>query len=720
MTPTAPTRLALLALLAACAAPPAIESDGGGEDVVDGDADGFTLVVDCDDENSAVHPNAEERANDVDDDCDSEVDEGTRWGDDDGDGWSERDGDCDDDDGDVSPTSLEAPNGVDDNCDGVIDNGTSSYDDDGDGYTEQSGDCDDGSSAIHPGATEASDGRDQDCDGVVDEGTSPVDADGDGWSVSDGDCNDDDGDVNPLAWDVSNGQDDDCDGDLDEDDIDGDGWAWIDDCDDDDAQVNVGAVEVANAIDDDCDGLIDEGTASTDADGDGWSVSDGDCDDTDPDVNPWAWDIANGIDDDCDFEYDEDDADADGWHWLDDCDDNDPDVNPWAWDIANGVDDDCDGELDEDATDATFCGLEITCPSAISTTIGRAGQAWREWWDFQWQYSSECGVAVAGPFFATATTDLTSAAFVVETADMDAHIGFLRNGSNVVVNGTSPSAYPTIVLPHSPSTVPQAGCTVVVPVADATSAGQSAKLHMNSRRHATGNSYILNFVVVNGSSFTQTDISQTWIRTADMLAPLGINIDRTYAWAVDTGDGPTIYFGSTAEARVRAALGGNPRIDSRELNIYFVDQYLDSEPGFVLLGAAGGVPGPIGTPGTTGSGVIVAIDPRRSTGWLSAGEIDHAAIAQTIAHELGHQLGLRHTTERDGSAHDPLSDTPECSIAFNIDGTDSEGHVLLSAEECADQDGRFVMFWEGSSAVSQTTWSYQQRDVLLASPAIVE
>jgi hypothetical protein len=33
-----------------------------------------------------------------------------------------------------------------------------------------------------------------------------------------------------------------------------------------------------------------------------------------------------------------------------------------------------------------------------------------------------------------------------------------------------------------------------------------------------------------------------------------------------------------------------------------------------------------------------------------------------MAHEIGHFLGLRHTTEHGGSAHDPITDTPECLI----------------------------------------------------------
>jgi len=59
---------------------------------------------------------------------------------------------------------------VDNDCDGLVDEGTNYYDDDGDGYTEADGDCDDGDPHVHPGHGEDPDGLDNDCNGQVDEG----------------------------------------------------------------------------------------------------------------------------------------------------------------------------------------------------------------------------------------------------------------------------------------------------------------------------------------------------------------------------------------------------------------------------------------------------------------------------------------------------------------------------------------------------------------------
>ena len=99
-------------------------------------------------------------------------------------------GDCDDDDPQVNPDADEVCDEVDNNCDGEVDedsalDATTWYEDaDGDGHgdasvstaacvrpegtSRRSDDCDDSSSAVSPSVAEVCDGVDNDCDGQVD------------------------------------------------------------------------------------------------------------------------------------------------------------------------------------------------------------------------------------------------------------------------------------------------------------------------------------------------------------------------------------------------------------------------------------------------------------------------------------------------------------------------------------------------------------------------
>ncbi len=201
----------------------------------DDDGDGFNEDQgDCDDNNLAAYPAAEELYNSFDDDCDGVTDEETVNYDDDFDGQRELDGDCDDTDPYTYLGAVESCDGRDNDCDFVIDEDTQCSDDDGDGYTEIEGDCDDAYAATYPLAAEVEDSHDNDCDVLVDEGTTVYDDDGDGFSEVAGDCNDTDITIAPSATEVCDGYDNDCSGSADDEgatgcytyyyDYDGDGY----------------------------------------------------------------------------------------------------------------------------------------------------------------------------------------------------------------------------------------------------------------------------------------------------------------------------------------------------------------------------------------------------------------------------------------------------------------------------------------------------------------
>ena len=238
---------------------------------------------DCDDLNAAVHPDADEICNGIDDDCDGAADEddaldaSTWYADVDTDGYGD------------SGASTEA-------CDQPL------------GYSDDDTDCDDGDVDVNPGEDELCNGIDDDCDGDIDEDSAIdadtwyADADSDGYgdassslascsSLSgyvddDTDCDDSDADTNPGADEYCDGHDDDCDGDTDEDDaVDADTWY----------------------ADSDSDGYGDASSTTTAcSEPSAYTDDDTDCDDTDTDVNPGEAEVCNAVDDNCDGDVDED------------------------------------------------------------------------------------------------------------------------------------------------------------------------------------------------------------------------------------------------------------------------------------------------------------------------------------------------------------------------------------------------------------------------------
>ncbi|TNF35238.1 MAG: hypothetical protein EP329_06400 [Deltaproteobacteria bacterium] len=92
------------------------------------------------------------------------------------------------------------------------------------------------------------------------------------------------------------------------------------------------------------------------------------------------------------------------------------------------------------------------------------------------------------------------------------------------------------------------------------------------------------------------------------------------------------------------------------VNLFFVDEISAGQFGGagVILGVAGGIPGPPLVAGSWRSGVAISVQ-----------EVEGApaGIDTTVAHETGHFLGLFHTSEQDfgfgAQIHDPLPDTPQ-------------------------------------------------------------
>ena len=188
-------------------------------------------------------------------------------------------------------------------------------DDDGDGYSEFDGDCNDNDKSIFPDAPEVCDQIDNNCNDEIDEGVlvlSYVDLDGDGYGngnypsencelpagyANNGDdCLDSNAKVYPTTEEICDGQVNDCtyienglnalESDTDEDgfvECEWDPETWQgsnyirggNDCDDENSAVHPESDEFCDEIDNNCDQIIDEdaidqNTYFTDADGDGF------------------------------------------------------------------------------------------------------------------------------------------------------------------------------------------------------------------------------------------------------------------------------------------------------------------------------------------------------------------------------------------------------------------------------------------------------------------
>ena len=143
------------------------------------------------------------------------------------------------------------------------------------------------------------------------------------------------------------------------------------------------------------------------------------------------------------------------------------------------------------------------------------------------------------------------------------------------------------------------------------------------------------------------------------------------------------------------------------VNLFFIEDYCFSSPcsWSGILGNAAGIPGSMGT-ANSWNGVLISLAAHA----VSGNTLDSQLLGETAAHEMGHQLGLFHTTESGGAEFDILTDTAECR---NGD---------ITAEDCEGYGGDNVMFWTAwntssrSAGKKQETLSSHQQHVLKYSP----
>jgi len=256
-----------------------------------------------------------------------------------------------------------------------------------------------------------------------------------------------------------------------------------------------------------------------------------------------------------------------------------------------------------------------------------------------------------------------------------------------------------VLVPQSPSFSAKAGTWTFKNYAS-----DRVKLVMRSDS-TPSNATIVVQPYITGTTWTASDISEALGVMSNIYAENGITLTINSTITISDSQYASVsgtFTNSTTSALISQG-------SSEAVNLFFIEDYSGDWSG--VLGNAAGIPGSMKM-ANSWNGVLNSLS-AHATGSTLYSQL----LGETVAHEMGHQLGLFHTSERGGTSFDILSDTPECPIS-----RDSNSGGTVSAEECDGYGGDNLMFWTTWSSSSQaagktqeTLSSYQQH-VLKYSP----
>lgn len=381
-------------------------------------------------------------------------------------------------------------------------------------------------------------------------------------------------------------------------------------------------------------------------------------------------------------------------------------------------------------------GPSSRCP-VDAPVLGRPGGFAVDRQDLAWRYSDRLGASWAGPVGWEVAGDTLGVSLVIDAGDTPVMFGWVAHAGRQLVDGGMDGGFGlparvsldtavlgdtfpeelvafqglyadpfysgvqpavSLALPMHEASRPEAGCLALLAVAPGLDlSGRVDRVAAASKRSPRSDKGLaVDVILLDEAGITTAQLEDALSRMATLYqAGDALQLDSATVWTLPGRDVPS---GGAGLNALRATA-----LDGAEAGSVRLIVARDFEDGDGLLGLAAGIPGPVGVPETAGSAVVVSVEAHRDTD----GALDTTTLGETMAHEVGHQLGLFHTTEEGGESHDILTDTPECEAQDH----DANRDGYVSAEECEDRDGRNVMFWT-SAEFPQDVMSAQQADVL--------
>ena len=286
------------------------------------------------------------------------------------------------------------------------------------------------------------------------------------------------------------------------------------------------------------------------------------------------------------------------------------------------------------------------------------------------------------------------------------------DASNLLDNASTPNIYAqtsgfgalnygggSMLVPYSSSFSAKAGTWSFI-------ASNNDRVKLGLRTGSTPSSTTISIQpYITGTTWSASDISAALTVMSNIYSTNGITLTIKDTITISESQYSTI--SSSFSNSTTSALISQGSTDT--VNLFFVEDQLSGES--AAYGISAGIPGPMGI-ASSWNGVLNFL-----TAHATGTTLNSQLLGETAAHEMGHWLGLYHTSEPTGISFDPLSDTVECPISRD---NDSDGKVY--PEECDGYGADNVMFWTAWSTSSQAagkkqeTLSSEQKHVLKYSP----